>query len=48
MDNVTNDIAEAPLPTAQTLRRRRNVVFQAWRFVALNVRFVSMILKGDH
>ncbi len=48
MDNVTADIQNAPLPTAQTLRRRNHVAYQAWRFVALNVRFVTMIFKGDH
>jgi hypothetical protein len=48
MDHATEGIANAPLPTAQTLRRRQNPAFQTWRFLALNVRFVTMILKGDH
>lgn len=48
MDTVTEDIASAPLPTAQTLQRRQSLFFQTWRFVALNRRFVSMIMKGDH
>lgn len=48
MDNATNDIASAPLPTARTLRLRTNLAYQTWRFVALNIRFVSMIMKGDH
>lgn len=48
MDNTTDDIARAPLPTPSTLRRRQNFVFQAWRFVALNLRFLTMITKGDH
>ena len=48
MDTVTTDIASAPLPTAQTLRRRQSLFFQAWRFLALNRRFVSMIMKGEH
>jgi hypothetical protein len=48
MDNTTADIAKAPLPTKTTLRRRQNLVFQAWRFVALNLRFLTMITKGDH
>jgi hypothetical protein len=48
MDSVMNDIASAPLPTAATLRRRKNLLFQMWRFVMLNIRFVSMITKGDH
>ncbi len=48
MDNTTDDIARAPLPKESTLRRRQNLVFQAWRFVALNLRFLTMITKGDH
>ncbi len=48
MDNAASDIANSPLPTQQTLRRRNNLVFQLWRFVALNVRFVTMIFKGNH
>ncbi len=48
MDHTAHDIAQAPLPTARTLRRRSSLVLQLWRFVALNRRFVTMILKGDH
>jgi hypothetical protein len=48
MDDATERIASAPLPTAQTLRRRQGLLFQSWRFVALNTRFVTMIFKGDH
>ena len=48
MDNATTDIANSPLPTHQTLRRRNNLAYQLWRFVALNVRFVTMIFKGNH
>jgi hypothetical protein len=48
MDNTTADIDKAPLPTAATLRRRQNLFFQAWRFAALNLRFLTMITKGDH
>jgi len=48
MDNTNADIAKAPLPTASTLRRRQNLVVQAWRFAALNFRFLTMITKGDH
>ncbi|MHB8335179.1 MAG: hypothetical protein ACYDEH_09850 [Acidimicrobiales bacterium] len=48
MDNAIADIKNSPLPTAQTLRRRNHVLYQLWRFVALNVRFVTMIFKGDH
>ncbi len=48
MDSVTADIQNSPLPTAQTLRRRNHIAYQLWRFVALNVRFVTMIFKGNH
>ncbi len=48
MENVTDAIASAPLPTSATLRRRRSLLVQAWRFVALNVRFLTMITKGSH
>ena len=48
MDDATNSIARAPLPTAQTLRRRKSLAFQAWRFVALNLRMLTMITKGSH
>jgi len=48
MDNATQSIAEAPLPTAKTLRQRRSLVFQFWRFVALNARIFFMVLKGSH
>jgi len=48
MDNAAADIQSSPLPTAQTLGRRNHVVYQLWRFVALNVRFVTMIFKGNH
>lgn len=48
MDNAEANIASAPLPTPATLRRRNNIVFQFWRFIALNIRMASMIMKGDH
>ena len=34
MDDTTQSIANAPLPTDTTLRRRKNLIFQAWRFKA--------------
>ncbi len=48
MDNVTHDIAAAPLPTPETLHRRNRLGYQLGRFIALNLRFVTMIFKGDH
>ena len=48
MDNAEASIARAPLATPATRRRRNNIIFQIWRFIALNLRMASMILKGDH
>lgn len=38
----------APLPTAKTLRQRKNLVIQAYRFIAINLKMVGIILKGHH
>ncbi|MBU6496493.1 MAG: hypothetical protein KGR42_08830 [Acidobacteria bacterium] len=46
--NAEEAIASAPLPTKATLRRRQNLLFQAWRFVSLNLRMYLMVLKGNH
>jgi len=48
MDNAESSISKAPLPTENTLRARKNVLLQGWRFIALNIRMVKMILKGHH
>lgn len=42
------DLTGAPLPTEKTLKRRKNLPIQIWRFFALNIRMVKMILKGTH
>lgn len=47
MDNQA-DLSGAPLPTSQTLKMRKNIFFQMWRFVVLNLRMVAMIFKGNH
>lgn len=39
-------IADAPLPTAPTLRMRRNPVIQFWRFVRINLKMVRIIIGG--
>ncbi len=39
-------IRNAPLPTRRTLRRRRNLLIQAWRFVSLNSRMGYLALRG--
>jgi len=48
MDNAEKSIANAPLPTSATLRTRKNVFVQSWRFIAINIRMIKMILKGHH
>ncbi len=48
MFSPTPDLRSAPLPTDRTLRMRRNLPFQAYRFAALNVRIVRMVVKGHH
>lgn len=40
------DLSKAPLPTAKTLKRRRNLGFQSVRFVAFNRRILRMVAKG--
>lgn len=39
-------IASAPLPTEKTLRRRRNLLVQAMRFVAINLKMIRVIRRG--
>ena len=43
-----DSIASAPLPTPATLRRRRNVAIQAFRFVAINLKMMRIIARGHH
>jgi hypothetical protein len=45
-DQPVADLSGAPLPTARTLRRRRNLAYQATRFVAFNSRIMRMVLRG--
>jgi hypothetical protein len=45
-DQPVADLSSAPLPTTQTLRRRRNLAYQAVRFVAFNSRIMRMVLRG--
>lgn len=45
-DQPVADLTRAPLPTTQTLRRRRNLAFQATRFVAFNARIMRMVIRG--
>ncbi|MGB7983307.1 MAG: hypothetical protein WCF36_21200 [Candidatus Nanopelagicales bacterium] len=48
MDTTQASIAKAPLPTEKTVRNRTNLAVQTWRFAAVNVRMIKMILKGHH
>lgn len=46
MDTVNEQIAVAPLPTEETLKKRKSLLIQGSRFVALNLRIVRMVAKG--
>jgi hypothetical protein len=48
MENGTESIKHAPLPTEKTLRSRRNLPFQFWRFAAINFKMIKMIRRGHH
>jgi hypothetical protein len=48
MDNETESIKHAPLPTEKTLRFRKNLFLQLWRFAAINLKMLRMIRKGHH
>jgi len=48
MENEDEVISKAPLPTEKTLRARKNLLIQFWRFIAINFRMVKMIFKGNH
>lgn len=44
--STTDSIASAPLPTARTLARRKNLAFQAFRFVVINLKMIRVIARG--
>ena len=48
MDNVDDRIALAPLPTAQTVRRRKSLPVQLVRFALINLRMIAMVRRGHH
>jgi hypothetical protein len=48
MSDVDRSIAEAPLPTGGTLRRRKSLFSQATRFVAFNFRMMKMVTRAHH
>jgi hypothetical protein len=43
---VHPSITAAPLPTRSTLRRRRNLLIQLFRFASLNARMGYIALRG--
>lgn len=45
MDNADSSIASAPLPTSRTLRTRTNLLFQLFRFVAINLKMLKILRK---
>jgi hypothetical protein len=45
MDDTDASIESAPLPTAKTLRARKNLIIQFGRFVAINTKMVKIIRK---
>jgi hypothetical protein len=48
MGYADESIASAPMPTEMTLRARRNLAFQFWRFLLINLKMIKMIRKGHH
>jgi hypothetical protein len=46
MGYADESIASAPMPTEKTLRARRNLAFQFWRFIMINLKMIKMIRKG--
>ncbi len=39
-------IADAPLPTRATLRKRQNLLIQFWRFARINLKMMRIIFNG--
>lgn len=48
MENPQEAIQRAPLPTEKTLKQRKNVFLQLFRFAAINIKMIKMIRKGHH
>jgi hypothetical protein len=48
MSDVDRGIADAPLPTARTLRRRKSLLYQVTRFMAFNLRMMKMVTRAHH
>ena len=39
-------IADAPLPTRATLRKRQSLPVQFWRFIRINLKMTRIIFNG--
>ena len=48
MDDTEANIASAPLPTAKTLRARKNLFIQFGRFLAINTKMLKIIRRERH
>jgi hypothetical protein len=48
MSDVDRSIAQAPLPTVGTLKRRKSLAYQATRFIAFNFRMLKMVTRAHH
>ncbi len=44
--NIDARIAQAPLPTQGTLKRRQNLPYQVYRGAALMMHIMRMVIKG--
>ena len=45
MDDTEASVASAPLPTAKTLRARKNLCIQFGRFLVINSKMLKIIRK---
>jgi hypothetical protein len=48
MNETDERIASAPLPTPRTLRMRKNLLVQGYRFAVVNLRMARMIRRSHH
>ena len=48
MENPNESIARAPLPTSETLKQRKSLPIQFFRFCVINLKMIRMIRKGHH
>lgn len=46
LHSVNKDEFYPPIPTKGTLRRRRNLVLQLFRFLRLNLMIMLIVVKG--